>query len=261
LVSKLNLATNDWWNFSKPFSEKGLVYLSHQASQFVEDLKVPGMTTTDGTRSGTWIQRYYLDVIDFADPSLPAPRAPVNIPGQLQGLSRQGALLYTVGYHFDPVDGSSDWTEFLDASAYDGVAAYLVDSHALPAVWPHPLVVDEANIFLGAPGADYYSTNAEPNYLEVWTLTDQGRFTRLNRVRLANPAGQLGVYGDLLAARETDNSLLLFDASRPEELRIVGQGRPSGCLWYDLDRADGDLVRGLWLALNPYGVNLIPSSR
>ena len=68
-VSEVNLTTNGWWSFSRPFSEGGLVYLSHSASE----LMASGST-------GIWVQRYYLDVIDYADPLSPTVRPPVIMP-------------------------------------------------------------------------------------------------------------------------------------------------------------------------------------
>jgi hypothetical protein len=258
LVSDLNLGTNTWWNFSQPFSAEGLIYLSHQATVFVEDLKIPNLTVTNEAKVGTWEQRHYLDVIDYADPGTPTVRAPLNIPGQLRGLSRGGALLYTVGYRFDPQTGQTDWTEFLDASAYDGVAVHLVDSLPLPTSWPRPLLFSDETVFLGAPGDTSDATEPVPHRLETWTLSDSGRFVRLGAVRLADPANQLAAFPGMLAVQDNRNELILFDRSQPTALREIGRGRPFGCLWFDLAKGDGSVDRGLWLPLGAYGVAFVP---
>ena len=255
-VSELNLSTNTWWNFSRPFTANGLVYLSHQATEFVEDLDVANLTTTYDQRRGTWVQRYFLDVVDYTDAAEPMRRRPVNIPGQLQGIARSGALLYTLGYHFDRRTGQTDWTEFLDASAYDGIDAHWVDSLALPRTWPHPVLVDEDSgmVYLGSPATNYYATPpAEPSYLETWRLSDGGEFTRLGQIMTATPVSQLAKFGGLLAARENDNSVRLFDVTQGENPVEVGSGRPPGCVWFDLEKADGGLSRGLWVPLGIYG--------
>ena len=49
----------------------------------------------------------------------------------------------------------------------------------------------------------------------------------------------------------------LFDRSEPGALRLIGEGRPSGCAWFDLNQADGAAGRGLWLPLGIYGVGKI----
>ena len=69
-------------------------------------------------------------------------RQPVNIPGTLEGISHQGSVLYTIGTHWT-TNQATAWTQFLDASAYDGVAAHLIDSLALPTTWPLPVLAVE----------------------------------------------------------------------------------------------------------------------
>jgi len=58
----------------------------------------------------------------------------------------------------------------------------------------------------------------------------------------------------LLAAQETDNSIDLFDDSTPAALLPIGSGQPPGCLWFDLNQADGTVTRGLWIPFGVYGV-------
>jgi len=241
--SEVNLSTNGWWSFGQPFSSGTLVYLSHSASEFLSP-------------AGDWVQRSYLDVIDYADPVSPTVRPSVNIPGTLQGLSNAGELLYTVGFHYSTNQGF-DWTEWLDASAYDGVEAHLVASLALPNVWPHPILAAGTNVFVGRPGYNYTNTNIVDHQLETWTLLDKGLFSKSGSVTLANPASAFLGLGSLLAAQETDNSIDLFDDSAPGALKLVGSGRPPGCLWFDLNQADGTVNRGLWIPLGAYGVGQV----
>jgi len=243
-VSEVNLTTNGWWSFSRPFSEGSLVYVSHSASEFLP-------TPPDST--GIWVERSYLDVIDYADPLSPTVRPPVNIPGTLQGISRAGELLYTVGIH-SSTNQVFDWTEWLDASAYDGVAAHLVASLALPNAWPHPLVIADTNLFIGRPGYNSTDTNIVSHRLETWTLLNSGNFSLLGSVTLGNPASALITRGRLLAAQETDNSIDLFDDATPAALLPIGSGQPPGCLWFDLNQADGTATRGLWIPFGVYGV-------
>jgi hypothetical protein len=247
--SEVNLVTNGWWSFSEPFSSGTLVYLSHDSSQWVP---VPWDPT------GAWLQSSYLDVIDFADPVSPTLRGPVNIPGTLHGISHAGELLYTVGIHWT-TNQVTDWTEWLDASAYDGVAAHLVDSLALPDAWPHPVLVVNTNVLLGHPGYNYVTTNLVAHRLEKWTLPDTGKFTLLDSATLNAPANDLLDRNGLLAVQETDGSLALFDDTQPGLASQVGQGSAPGCLWFDLSQSDGALGRGLWFPLGVYGVGMVPA--
>jgi hypothetical protein len=283
-ASAVNLASDNWWSFSKAFTADGKVYLSHQTSHLVEKPLEDGIASPDAAGGiihppiGSWITRSHLDVVDYADADEPLVRKPVNIPGTLAGLSHNGAVIYTTGTHWT-TNTATAWTEYLDASAYDGVSAHLIDSLTLPATWPRPLLVSDANIFLGRAGSSAYnpmgpvlpladatlggagsgSDDAVPG-LETWRLSAAGKLRRTGSVTLNTSASTLAAFGSLLAVQHTDNSLTLFDASDSAALRRVGGDQPEGCLWYDLDRADGLLGRGLWLPLGSYGVTKIPAA-
>jgi hypothetical protein len=271
-ASEISLGTNNWWSFSPAFTAEGSVYLSHQTSEFLAGLESPwktpaqtnividgqnGARLTNVVLAGTWVQRDYLDVIDYADAKAPTVRSPVNIPGRLQGVAYDGALLYTIGPHWT-TNWSSYWNEFLDASAYDGVTAHLVDSLPLTNAWPRPVLVVETNVFIGHSGYNNGTTNVGPHSLESWSLSSAGRFTQLGSVALTLPATTLADFPGLLAAQDTDSTVLLFDSANPAALHPVGQSKRSGCLWFDLKQADGDSRRGLWLPLGAYGVATIP---
>ncbi|MCL5097219.1 MAG: hypothetical protein M1608_06790, partial [Candidatus Omnitrophica bacterium] len=266
-VSEVNLFTNGWWSLSYAYAANGMVYLSHQANEFIEGVVLQGQlppaptievdpttgeTVTNEPPVGIWTQRYYLDVVDYADPTTPTVRNPVNIPGVLQGISSNGALLYTKAPHWS-ADWTTDWLDWLDASAYDGVSAHLVDSLQLPKDWPHPLLVFGTNIFIGRPDT---STNNN-NTLETWTLSDGGRFVRLGGISLGSAANDLAAFGDLLAAQTSDGTYRLFDAADLPKLRLIGADSISSWIWGDLKHADGALDRGLWLPLGDYGVRTV----
>jgi hypothetical protein len=240
-LSDVNLATNNWWNFSPPQTANGLVYLSHEA--------VEPVTTN------YWVQRWYLDVVDYADAAIPAVRKPVNIPGSLQGVGSGGELLYTVGAHWtNSTNGWYDGTEYLDASAYDGVAAHLVDSLKLPAYWPRPVLVSGGLVFLGHPA----ETNTVKDLLEAWTLSGTGKFTLLGKAALSGAAQNLAIVGNLLVA-QTGNQVSLFNRATDSGVpALLVTGGPPGCVWFDLSKADGAVDRGLWLPLGAYGVSIIP---
>lgn len=277
-ASAVNLASDNWWSFSKPFTADGKVYLSHQTSAFVVIPEVEEAVAAEPAGlirippGGSWITRSHLDVVDYADADDPLVRKPVNIPGTLAGLSHNGEVLYTTGTHWT-TNTATAWIEYLDASAYDGVSAHLIDSLELPASWPRPLLVSGANIFLGRAASTIYDpigpvivhadgtiggTGDTLPTLETWRLSDAGKFQRSGSVTLDTSASTLAAFGDLLATQHTDNSVTLFDATNAAALRRVGGGQPGGCVWFDLTRADGALNRGLWLPLGAYGVTRIP---
>jgi len=244
--SEVNLATNGWWGFSQPFSTATRVYLSHNQSEVWTNTDYP---------DGLWIQRSLLDVVDYADPKSPTVRAPVNIAGTLQGIASKGELLYTLGLHWG-TNQVFDWTQWLDASAYDGVSAHLVASLRLSDSWPHPVLVLDTNLFIGNPGYSAVTTNLYPPQLEKWFLADSGNFTLNAKFQTVQPVSGLADRNGLLVAQEEDSSLDLFDDSSPG-FAPVGHAQPSGCLWFDLNQADGGIKLGLWAPLGAYGVEHI----
>jgi hypothetical protein len=258
LISDVSLSETNRWGFSQPYSADGLVYLSHQNYDYVPPvITVDPKTGADVTNQPPyWFQRWYLDVVDYADAQTPTVRQPVNIPGALNGLSHNGAVLYTLGQHWSVTNATTwytDWSEWLDASAYDGVAAHLIDSLQPPATWPHPVWVQGTNVFLGRPGES--GTNATPNRLETWTLApDTGKFTLAGATTLDSPVYLFAAFGDLLATQQSDQTISLFNASDGTKLRLLGKNRPDGCLGFDLKNAGGDVDRGLWIPLGSYGV-------
>jgi hypothetical protein len=178
----------------------------------------------------------------------------VNLPGALKGISNGGALLYTVGPHWKPdTNWSYDGAEWLDAAAYDGVEVHAVDSFALPPDWPHPLLVKDADLFLGRPAG----TNSTSSVIEAWKMSIEGRLAQLGQAKVPAPAEDLVNFGDLLAAR-SGNQLNLFGVANPAAPVDLGEGGLPGCLWFDLRSADGAVDRGVWLPLGLYGVAEVP---
>jgi hypothetical protein len=269
-ASTVNLGKDgNWWSFSSAFAVDGLVYISHQSSEFLEGVRLPNEpnvpppavpeTKPDDPISdpgpvpppiGIWLTKHYLDVIDYADAKVPTIRPAVNIPGMLRGLSHNGAMVYTVGSHWD-ANWNTDWTEWLDASAYDGVSVSLVASTPLKD-WPHPVLVKDGNVLVGRA-----KTTDNPAQLEILKIDDSGKFAQVSATTLDASANDFVAFGNLLAVQQ-DRQVILFDASNPSLLVKRGTGQSQGCLWYDLKNADGNLERGLWIPLNEYGVTLIP---
>lgn len=274
---KLN-GTNYWWSFSKAIAVDGLVYVSHQASEYLPYVKPPpwmyGAKPTIEPPPGVWAQRYFLDVINYSDPKEPSTRKPVAIPGALIGVARKGQLLYTQGYRYTDVEKWSEMREWLDAVAYDGVEAHGVDSLALPQTWPHPVLAADANVFLGrvpdvraastqtgdAKVVDPTTPAATTGTLEVWTVVDTGKFVRLSSTALNSPANDLKGFGNLLAA-QVNSKVQLYDATNPADLKLRSSGAPIGCIGYNLEFAVGAVDRGLWIPLGQYGVTRIPISQ
>jgi hypothetical protein len=255
---EINLGLTGGWNFSAAQMAHGLIHVSHQVGErappiVVED-EATGEVRTEEPPAWMWVERSYLNVIDFANPADPMIRRPVEIPGSLIGLSHGGAMLYTVGARWQPdASWSSDWTEYLDASSYDGVSVRRVDSLELPRTWPRPYVAQGGDLFLGRAGV-----NARDGaLLERWRLSDEGRFEPLVKIGLKAPAERLVVRGALLLV-QAGGQVVMMDISDPDLPRRVGGETPPGCVWVPLNRAEGGADRGIWVPLGLNGVWRLP---
>jgi hypothetical protein len=257
-ASEIDLGRRGGWNFSAAQSADGLVFVSHQvteqASPIIVEDKETGEVWSREPPSWMWVQRSYLDVLDYENPADPMIRRPVQIPGSLIGLSHGGALLYTVGARWRPdLNWASDWTEYLDASAYDGVMVRRVDSLELPVIWPRPYVMQAGDFFLGRADVN----TRERALLERWRLSDEGRFNPLVKIELQAPAERLLVRNELLLV-QAGGEVVMMDIADSNLLRRVGGDTPPGCGWVDLNRAEGDLERGIWVPLGLNGVWRLP---
>jgi hypothetical protein len=249
LASQVDLTDTNRWGYGRAFLANSLIYQSHQTSEFVPP--------SDPTNSGTWVYKSFLDVVDFAAPADPLVRDPVSIPNQLVGVDNSGALLFTVGSHWN-TDPTAPWREFLDASAYDGVSVHLVDSLALSTQWPHPVLTLDTNALVADPGDTI--SNTVPPTLATWALSNVGKFVRLGTVAVTSPVADLAPYPGLVATAAWDSTVSLFDLANPAVLRPIGAGSSPLCWWWpDIQHAGGNSSLGLWVPLGPYGVFQVPT--
>lgn len=256
------LTTNSWWNFGDAFTTNGLVYLSHQANEFDLTIDPPPFVTScyNGTNwvtctndppPGWWVQRYYLDVVDFNDPAEPLVRKPVNIPGSLIGIDRGGDLLLTRGYMVG-ADFYYSGNEVLTASSYDGVSAHLVAELSLSNSWSHATLANGPYVYVGNPPP----TNSASGSFDIWTLGDTGKFQLVTTKSVESAPQQFKRIGNLVAVQA--NQISIFDATNPADPKPIGGGRSNNCYGVILDGADGDVARGLWVPIGWYGVIRIP---
>ncbi|MCF7668464.1 MAG: beta-propeller domain-containing protein [Verrucomicrobia bacterium] len=241
------------WNYSRTYAVEDKLYFSYCTSKFVEGLKRTIDETPDAETnqtSGTWVSKNYLEVVDLSDPENPTPRKPVNISGTLEGVERNGALLYTLGNHFDVESWKSDGYSYIDALAYDGVSAHLVDSLRLPTVWPRPMAVVNDYVIRGIPQGGESKTNV----IEVWNLNDSGEFEMVSSISVESPASAFYICNDLLISENSDREYLLFDVKQLPQLDAVGKDSLPLGVYGNFQRADGSAADGVWAPLGYYGV-------
>ena len=272
------------WNFSEAIlNDNGLVYLSSQHTDYVEiepdegdeeegekPKPEPDPDDPDGPIEkpepkpiplprGYWITSYELHVVDYTDMSHPVVREPASIPGTLIGTSHGGALLYTQGAH---------WTEehkwdgnWLDASSYDGLEAYLVDSVEQPRSWPQAYkVTGDGTLYMSFSETEKVEPDEEGGerhvttfYMQSLALDETAKFALLDEIELETGIQQLADIGGRLVGQDNQRTLYLFDTTKPASLSVAGQGGLDGCLWFNLGSVAGDIETGLWLPLGNYG--------
>jgi hypothetical protein len=233
----------DAWSVGDSFAGEDAIYASHSGALSL------GNTGTDQG----WAEGWFLDVIDFTVPAAPVVRDPVSIPTTLIGVSNAttlSATVFTVGWHVQDQSASS---QFFDACLYDGALATLLDSVALTG-WSAPAIVDGGNVFIGQ------SSDNSGGSITRWTLGGDNKLTLLASVALGSGPWSLRAFGDLLAT-QVDGQVLLFDKSNSTSLQQIGASDSGSCFYgLNLDGADGDLTRGLWVprgetGVQPIGVN------
>lgn len=256
LLNDLALTTTNHWNFSGALCVGTQVFISDQSWEFLPATgtsNAPLQSTEspaekDPAPSGIWVSRYYLNVIDYTDPAFPAVHKPINIPGNLKGISHNGAVIYTGGPHWNEKH-ETDWSEWIDASAYDEVSVHLIDSLLAGNSWSNPYLVRNGALYLAQAG-----TTNTPNTLQLWKLTSEGKFAQQARTELSTAASALALIGDILVVNTGYNRAAFFDATGDNGFRKVGESSSPGCIYLDLSLGVSDQASGLWFPLGQYGV-------
>ncbi len=204
---------------------------------------------------GIWMTLYYLDVIDFSDPSEPTLRDPVNIPGRLSGVSHEGNVIYTVAPHWDDETLKTDWLEWVDASAYDAVEVHLIDSLQLPQRWPRPMAITgNGSLFLGRVSEDPDNVSG---HLEEWVLSEEGSFTKVAEVRRTSAIQDIVVVSEGLLGLSNETQFEIVDIRESGVIQTIGIHPRNGCFYPNLRQADGSADQGLWVPLGIYGILVI----
>ncbi len=247
--------TGTFWNgTSATFAAAKKVYFSHSFSKYIPP-EQEFITVTNADKStyqlwqyGHYEQSHWLDVVDYSNPLAPILHAPASFPGTLEGISHQGALVYSRTIRKDDIA--------LDALAYDGTGVFLVDSLILPQTWPQPLrVTEQGQVFLGRAS----TTNTEPSVLETWAVDTAAHFSRYGSIPLATSASELNRFDGLLVVTTTDNVLRLLDARNPAVLVPARTVELDCSYWFQLGNARGSLSEGLWIPRGIQGVWHIPT--
>jgi hypothetical protein len=264
-------STNGWWSYSSSIAADGLVYASHQASEFVPDVLLPnqplpqpvvtkkddGTFETNTPPTGVWVSKYYLDVVDYADPLNPTPRKPVNLPASLVGVSQKGSLLFTKGPQWNE-KWQTDWTDYLNVCAYDGVQVSLLDAVQISTnAWSasQPLMLADATLLVPV---NETVGNVTTGVVKAWKVDANGKLSNVFNRKMGDTLSNIRVWDNLLGA-QMNQTVDLYNISNTTDWALVGSGQTTGYYyWPDLTNADGNLTSGLFIPLGDYGILAIP---
>lgn len=247
LLSNYPMEADEIWNQSDIFVSDARFFMSHQASRLVEN----------ASQKKRWQQQYFLDVIDFSDPENPTQRKAVNIPGNLIGIARGGAILFTKAPHWDGQILLSNGLEWLDASAYDGVSASLIRSLPLSFRWNHSTIVHQDILYVALPETTGRLLEGEipreTSTLTSYRLAETGHFEMIEQRDLPSPISELLVRRDFLLA-QSRREIGFYILQKTGELNHLGVGTLD-CLG-NLSASDAS-AQGLWVPGGDYGISQI----
>lgn len=236
-----SLGGPDAWAYSLSYAASGLVFTSHTTYDVVSN-------TVDGVVYQQWMARYWLDVVDYADPGTPTVRPKVSLPAELIGIAQGGDVLCTKGMNTWQTNDLSG-QQWLAAVAYDGVEAHLADAMPLPTTWPQPVLVKDDLVYLARVSTNY--TTAD---LEVWEVTSaRGTWARLGSAAIGTGFYSMSAVGAYLGLTD-GRTVNLFDVSVPSKPRVWLKGQFDGCVSGSIDHADASTQWGVFLPLGSYGV-------
>ncbi|MEI8340053.1 MAG: hypothetical protein WCH43_00765, partial [Verrucomicrobiota bacterium] len=237
------------WSTGAAFAGDHVIFASHMGSHQFDNFPWKWIARSSESKNSGWAQGWFLDAIDYSSPASPIVRDPVSLPGELIGISAANpgsAVLYSRNW---TSPNNSSYGLYLNACAYDGAAAWLVDSVTFDG-WSFSATVSQGNVYVGRPTG----TTGTSGSVEIWTLSNAGKMTNISTSTMDEPVWGLRLVNDLLVAQLND-AIQLFDMSNPATLtNLVRSSLPT---WGDLGGADGDSQNGLWVPLNDYGVWVI----
>lgn len=242
---------------STAFTQSGFIFLSYDTSA-PEELPKPqrsSLTTSTiaifpypyhyNTRVASWLQ-----VIDWRT-NTPVLRDPVSIPGQLLSIAQadaQGAVILTNSDQQISTNGPA--TRVIQASGYDGVSAWQLDSYITATPFHSATATDGVRLYLareagtvGVVGIGYNTTTGRLAQINSWTTNETPA--------LLNVAG-----GHLLASSYGNLEVASIHLSTGALTAVASYDTPTN-LWLRVDRAAFTPTLDLWIPAADYGVELL----
>lgn len=229
---------------SKAITQNGFIFLSYDT--------VTSEATSDGYIQIWNISRLrlrsWLRVVDFRASNV-VVRDPASIPGPLVGLHQadaQGAILLTKS------DASASFHSpaTLQASAYDGIQVFQLDTHEIETYQKNCQTSD---------GARFYYVGDGQTVVGIGYDSASGLLNELNQWRLTTPPQGLQIIGSYMLANSTGNL---------ETATLSSSGLLTPAAQFDtptninlLIQQTANSPEGLWIPAMEYGVEFLPHAQ
>ena len=249
----LNVSVNgNLRNISTAFSDNGFLFFSYDTgfekpqSKLVNGAARPLIPDAPSeSRLASWLQ-----VIDWRSAS-PTLRDPVSIPGQLMSVAdvdSQGAVLLT--HRNQRISSEEASSRSIQASGYDGVTAWLLDSYITATSYHQASVASAGRVYLardgdnhGVVGIAYNPTTGRLSQISTWTTNATPQMLSVNRGHLiASSFGNLEL-ASLAPASGQINPLASYET-------------PTN-LWLQVNRAVITPALDIWIPAGDYGVEFL----
>ncbi len=239
---------------STAFAQSGFIFLSYDTA-VQEPLPKPQKNTSASilpyfpylytSRVASWLQ-----VIDWRT-NTPVLRDPVSIPGQLLSVAQadaQGAVILTNSDQ--QISSSGPASRVIQASGYDGVSAWQLDSYITATPFHSATATDGVRLYLardtgsvGVVGVGYNASTGRLAQINTWTTTETPA--------LLNVAG-----GHLLASSYGNLEVASIHPGTGQLTAVASYDTPTN-LWLRVDRAAFTPSLDLWIPAADYGVELL----
>lgn len=242
---------------STAFTQSGFIFLSYDTSvpeALPKPRKTPVLSSAmvfhpypnyNTTRVASWLQ-----VIDWRT-NTPVLRDPVSIPGQLLSVAQadaQGAVILTNSDQQISTRGSA--TRVIQASGYDGVSAWQLDSYITATPFHGAAATDGVRMYLAREAGT-------AGVVGIGYNTISGRLAQINSWATAEAPALLNVAGGHLLASSYGNLEVAAINSSTGALTATASYDTPTNLWLRVDRAAFTPSLDLWIPAADYGVELL----
>jgi hypothetical protein len=184
-----------------------------------------------------WHQHHWLKQLDLSEPAAPVKRDPLKLPGTFEhafATPGGGVVLFTSVTESSYVENVWTTEYRVQALAFDGLAAYLLDELVVPGGAYGARLFDDSRIVLAQTR---YDTDGAQTDLTIHEWLATGSFQTVQTLRRPGAVHTLSESDDLLIAAESDGLTFIefTDPADPDPASVTVTGIQ---FWGDLDSID-----------------------